>query len=38
LLASIPWIPLPADIDFEHAEAAYECGMLAIRIPKTEEA
>jgi HSP20 family protein len=29
---------LPADVDLEHAEATYKCGMLAIRIPKTEEA
>ncbi len=29
---------LPADVDLEHAEAAYKCGMLAIRIPKTEGA
>lgn len=31
-------LQLPADVDLEHANAAYRCGMLTIRIPKKEEA
>jgi HSP20 family protein len=31
-------VQLPADVDFEHADAAYKCGMLTLRIPKKEEA
>ena len=27
-------IPLPDDIDFEHAEASFDKGVLTVRLPK----